>query len=270
MRDMNAVVGSHDLLLITLDTLRYDVAAESLAAGRTPEPGAVLPGGTLGAAAHAGQFHLRGARRPSSPGSCRRPTGPARTRARSRPASPAARRRRPAPASSTRADLVGRARRGRLPHGVRRRRGLLQQAQPARLGPARACSPRATGSRSSASPTRPRSRHQIARAEQVVAGLPRTASGCSCFVNVSALHQPNCFYLPGAARGEDSRATHAAALDTSTATSAACSPCCGGRRARHRLLRPRHRLRRGRLHRATGSAMTSSGPCRTPSSSCQP
>jgi sulfatase-like protein len=43
--DMNAIVGSHDLLLVTLDTLRYDVAAELAAAGRTPNLARVLPGG---------------------------------------------------------------------------------------------------------------------------------------------------------------------------------------------------------------------------------
>ncbi|MET9344070.1 STM4013/SEN3800 family hydrolase [Nonomuraea sp. NPDC003804] len=42
---MNAVIGSHDLLLVTLDTLRYDVAADLLAAGRLPTLAAVLPGG---------------------------------------------------------------------------------------------------------------------------------------------------------------------------------------------------------------------------------
>ena len=43
--DMNAVVDSHDLLFVTLDTLRYDVAAELVAAGRTPALARVLPGG---------------------------------------------------------------------------------------------------------------------------------------------------------------------------------------------------------------------------------
>ena len=32
--DMNRIVGSHDILFLVLDTLRYDVAAECLAAGR--------------------------------------------------------------------------------------------------------------------------------------------------------------------------------------------------------------------------------------------
>ena len=34
--DMNQVVGKQDILLICLDTLRYDVAVEQEAAGKTP------------------------------------------------------------------------------------------------------------------------------------------------------------------------------------------------------------------------------------------
>jgi len=62
--DMNAIVGTHDLALITLDTLRHDVALEELAAGRTPNLAALLPGGwecrhspgTFTYAAHAAFF----------------------------------------------------------------------------------------------------------------------------------------------------------------------------------------------------------------------
>lgn len=35
-RDMNAIIATHDLLWIVLDTLRYDVAVAALAAGETP------------------------------------------------------------------------------------------------------------------------------------------------------------------------------------------------------------------------------------------
>ncbi|GAA3242621.1 STM4013/SEN3800 family hydrolase [Dactylosporangium siamense] len=42
---MKALIGSHDLLFVTLDTLRHDVAAAQLAAGRTPNLARVLPGG---------------------------------------------------------------------------------------------------------------------------------------------------------------------------------------------------------------------------------
>jgi len=40
--DMNAIVGSHDLLWIVLDSLRYDVACAALAAGETPHLAAVV------------------------------------------------------------------------------------------------------------------------------------------------------------------------------------------------------------------------------------
>jgi len=43
--DARSLVGSHDVLLMTLDTLRYDVAADALAAGRTPNFARLLPGG---------------------------------------------------------------------------------------------------------------------------------------------------------------------------------------------------------------------------------
>ena len=42
---MRELIGSHDLLFVTLDTLRYDVAVAALAAGRTPTLARVLPGG---------------------------------------------------------------------------------------------------------------------------------------------------------------------------------------------------------------------------------
>ena len=45
MIDMAALVGHHDILFVTLDTLRHDVAAELAAAGRTPTLAQVLPGG---------------------------------------------------------------------------------------------------------------------------------------------------------------------------------------------------------------------------------
>jgi len=43
--DARALVGSHDVLLMTIDTLRYDVAAEALARGETPALAAILPNG---------------------------------------------------------------------------------------------------------------------------------------------------------------------------------------------------------------------------------
>jgi hypothetical protein len=45
MLDARAAVGSHDILFVTLDTLRYDVAEAALAQGMTPALARLLPGG---------------------------------------------------------------------------------------------------------------------------------------------------------------------------------------------------------------------------------
>ena len=45
MLNATALVGTHDVLFATLDTLRYDVAARLYAEGRTPNLAAVLPAG---------------------------------------------------------------------------------------------------------------------------------------------------------------------------------------------------------------------------------
>ena len=45
MIDAKQLVGTHDVLFITLDTLRYDVAADCLANGRTPYLESILPHG---------------------------------------------------------------------------------------------------------------------------------------------------------------------------------------------------------------------------------
>ena len=43
MVEARRLVGTHDVLFVTLDTLRHDVAADLYAAGRTPRLAAVLP-----------------------------------------------------------------------------------------------------------------------------------------------------------------------------------------------------------------------------------
>ncbi|MBW3599271.1 MAG: STM4013/SEN3800 family hydrolase [Planctomycetes bacterium] len=45
MINARELIGSHDVLLVTLDTLRYDVARDALAAGQTPNLRRVLPAG---------------------------------------------------------------------------------------------------------------------------------------------------------------------------------------------------------------------------------
>ena len=51
-----AAAGSHDVLLITLDALRYDAAALALSAGQTPFLQSVLPGGKWEARHTPGNF----------------------------------------------------------------------------------------------------------------------------------------------------------------------------------------------------------------------
>ena len=165
--DMNAMVGSHDLLLVTLDTLRYDVAAELAAAGRHPASGPPSAGRRLGAAARARQLHLRRApgvlrRVPAHPG--RAGTAPAAVRgARSR----AARRRPAAPASSTPPTWSpvspARGYHTVCVGGV----GFFNKQGAARGRCCRGCSRRATGSRSSAVTSPTSFEAQVARAERV-------------------------------------------------------------------------------------------------------
>ena len=44
-RDMNQICGTHDVLLLVLDTLRFDVALAEWKAGRTPNLASLLPDG---------------------------------------------------------------------------------------------------------------------------------------------------------------------------------------------------------------------------------
>jgi hypothetical protein len=44
MRNMNEIVGKHDLLFITIDALRFDVAQAAMAAGRTPNLARAMAG----------------------------------------------------------------------------------------------------------------------------------------------------------------------------------------------------------------------------------
>lgn len=45
MLNARSLIGTHDVLLITLDTLRCDVAEQALARGLTPNLARLLPGG---------------------------------------------------------------------------------------------------------------------------------------------------------------------------------------------------------------------------------
>lgn len=202
------LVGTHDVLFVTLDTLRYDVAARLHAAGRTPRLAAALPAGgwekrhTPGSftfAAHAAFFA----------GFLPTPARPGRHPRLFALAFPGSETTAPETAVFDAPDLVA-GFRGRGYHticvgGV----GFFNKGSPlGRVFPG-------LFDESHWSPelgvTDPRStEHQVNRALERVAAVP-VGRRVFLFVNVSALHQPNRCYLPGATA--DTLASHAAALE---------------------------------------------------------
>lgn len=208
---MNAVVGGHDLLLVTLDTLRYDVAAELAAAGRTSQLRSRLPGGRWERRHAPGSFTYA-SHQAMFAGFLPTPTAPG-----THPRLFAARF---AGSESTAAgtfvfdapDLVtglaGIGYRTVCIGGV----GFFNKRTPlSSVLPGLFQDSHWEPEFGVASPVSFEA--QVARAEQVVAGLP-AEQRLFLFVNVSALHQPNWFHLPGGSReAGDSPATHAAALE---------------------------------------------------------
>lgn len=206
--NMNEVVGRDDLVLITFDTLRYDVAQDRWRRGKTPFLAGLLPPsgweerhspGSFTYAAHAAFFA----------GFLPTPTRPGRH----------ARRfalRFPGSATTTADTCVldgdnivgGLAERGYHTvciGGV----GFFNRSSP--LG----CVLPSLFTESYWSPelgvTHPDSTaNQVRLAVQVLEHVPATRR-VFLFLNLSALHQPNCFYLPGAT--EDSLDSHGAALE---------------------------------------------------------
>ncbi len=208
---MNEVVGRDDLLFVTLDTLRYDVAAELLAAGRLPNLARHLPAsgwekrhapGSFTYASHQAMF-AGFLPTPATPGPHPRlfasrfagsETTAGRTFVYDTPDFVQA-----LAAAGYRTVCIG---------GV----GFFnKQAALGSVLPGLFQESHWEQEFSVASPTSFEA--QVARAEQIVAELPAQRR-LLLFVNVSALHQPNWFHLPGATRDAgDTRETHAAALE---------------------------------------------------------
>jgi hypothetical protein len=208
MVDADQLVGTHDVLFITLDTLRYDVAVELYAVGRTPHLAAVLPPGgwekrhTPGSftyAAHAA-FFAGFLPTPARPGKHPRPFALR------------------FPGSETIAGGTAVFDAPDLVTGFRRRGyysicvggvGFFNK-----LSPLGAVFP-SLFDESHWSPelgvTDPDStEHQVNLALGRVARVP-PGRRVFLFLNVSAIHQPNRFYRPGTAT--DCLASHAAALE---------------------------------------------------------
>ncbi|MCP3102348.1 STM4013/SEN3800 family hydrolase [Myxococcus sp. K15C18031901] len=206
--DMNAVVGTHDLLFITLDTLRHDVAVELAAQGRTPNLAALLPGGQWEERHSPGSFTYAAHHAffagflptPARPGRHPRPFA-MRFEGSETTASDTC----VFDAPDLVTGLAGRGYHTVCVGGV----GFFNRLNPlGRVLPG-------LFAESHWSPELgvrdPRStQHQVSLAVARLDALPREQR-VFLFINVSALHQPNRHYLPGAQ--EDSRASHAAALE---------------------------------------------------------
>lgn len=207
MPDMNAVVGAMDLLLVTFDTLRYDVARDLLAAGRTPNLAALLPGGweerhspaTFTYAAHHAFFAG------FLPAPVRRGRAARLFAARFRGSETTSRGTCVLDAPDLPSGLAARGYHTVCVGGVGffNKQNALGSVLPGLFAESH-WSP-ATGV------SDPRSfENQVAVVEQVVASLP-SPRRLFLFVNIAAVHTPNHFYLPGATF--DSLASHAAALE---------------------------------------------------------
>jgi hypothetical protein len=207
MLNANGLIGTHDVLLVTLDTLRYDVARDALLRGRTPNLGAVLPGGRWEKRHAPGSFTYS-AHQAFFAGFLPTPARPGK-----HPRLFALR----FPGSETTTvetcvfnapdlatGLAGRGYHTVCIGGV----GFFNKQTPlGRVLPG-------LFAESYWAPelgvTDPHStENQVALAEDVLGRLPR-GRRVFLFVNVSAIHQPNCIFVEGAI--EDSPATQAAAL----------------------------------------------------------
>ncbi|MEW6491963.1 MAG: STM4013/SEN3800 family hydrolase [Cyanobacteriota bacterium] len=211
MIDMNQIVGSHDILFITLDTLRYDVAINLLKQERTPNLKAVLPKqgweerhspGNFTYAAHQA-FFAGFLPTPITPGIHPRLfalefQGSTTTTGNTCVLND----------SNIVAGLAAKGYHTVCIGGV----GFFNKSNPlSNVLPsmfAESYWSRELGV------TEPHStEHQIAIACKILAKTP-VEQRLFLFINISALHQPNYFYLPGATREKgDTIESHAAALE---------------------------------------------------------
>lgn len=203
----SALVGSHDILILTLDTLRFDVAQEELRAGRTPHFAELLPPSGWEERHTPGSFTYA-AHHAFLAGFLPTPIAPGR-----HPRLFAARF--PGSATTTSGTWVFDA--ADLPSALREAGyhticiggvGFFDGRTP--LGRAltthfdeRHWTPK-MGVNSATS-----TRSQVDLAVDLLGALP-SARRVFLFINVSAIHHPNRIFVPGAER--DTRASHAAAL----------------------------------------------------------
>ncbi len=202
---MNEVVGSHDLLFVTLDTLRFDVAERELAEGRTPNLGRWVrkwekrhSPGSFTLASHAA-FFAGFLPTPAVPGKHARLFA-----LRFQGSETTAKETCVLDAPDVVRGLAGRGYRTICIGGV----GFFNKQNP--LGEVLPGYFSESHWRPDLGVTDARStENQVALAEEILARVPANER-VFLFLNVSALHQPNRHYAPGAT--EDTVQTHAAAL----------------------------------------------------------
>jgi len=207
MLDANRLIGQCDLLLITLDTLRYDVAQQAFCQGMTPNLAQWLPPAGWQRCHTPGNFTYA-AHQAFFAGFLPTPTGPGphpRLFALLFPGSETI-----APetcvfdAPNIVAGLTGRGYHTVCIGGV----GFFNKQSP--LGNVLPSWFAESYWSEDLGVTSPHStENQVATALAALAGIPDDQR-VFLFLNVSALHQPNCIFLPGASH--DSPATQAAAL----------------------------------------------------------
>jgi hypothetical protein len=203
---MNRIVGSHDIVLVTLDTLRFDVARQCMESGRTPNLARLIPAGWE--ERHSPGSFTYAAHQAFFAGFLPTPVKPGRHPRLFAVRFPGSETTAPTTCVLDTPDIVsglaGRGYRTVCIGGV----GFFNKGSP--LG---AVLP-ALFHESHWSPelgvTDPHStENQVALAVRILERMPREQR-IFLFLNVSALHQPNHFYLQGATR--DSLESHAAAL----------------------------------------------------------
>ncbi|MCY9785933.1 STM4013/SEN3800 family hydrolase [Nocardiopsis sp. EMB25] len=209
--DMNAVVGTHDILLLTLDTLRYDVAAELAESGRTPHLARLLPGGRW-ERRHAPASFTYASHLAMLAGFLPTPAAPGPHPRLFAAAFPGSATTAPRTWTFDTPDLAsGLAEAGYHTAcvggtGFFNRRSALGSVLPDLFAESHW--------EESFGVTDPRSfENQVARAVRIAAERPADQP-LFLLLNVAALHQPNWFHLPGATREDgDTRESHAAALE---------------------------------------------------------
>jgi len=209
----NRLVGTHDVLLVTLDTLRHDIAVALLDEGRTPNLARILPGGAWERRHSPGSFTYA-AHQAFFAGFLPTPADPGR-----HPRLFALRFEGSETTTSTTCvldgpDIVsGLAQRGYHTVciggvGFFNKQNALGRVLPGLFAESHWAPRLGVGD--------PRStENQVALAEEILGRVP-ASQRVFLFLNVSAIHQPNHFYLPGPApadaRQRDTLESHAAAL----------------------------------------------------------